>query len=263
MKKEKIDVVYHGCESLQYIDLSIALTLKYIPWVSTIHIIYDDYDLAATDLPKYSSKKVKYLSLSSFLPKKYKDSRKNSCVVESWLWNSKEIADLFIYFCNDMFVGQPMCSCKFFAPDGKPIVRILPENPDHSMEASRIPYVKMWQNAISKHGIHYTRISHCALPYKKSLLKKYYKKWSKEVNRASFNKERAGAKDFNLLRIGTALMIMEGDAFMEVTHTDYFTESGDSENVKSILKMRPPLFCINNLDEEKPVVKSMLAKYLE
>lgn len=246
--KKNIDVVFHGdCLKFGYVYESIKLVNKFMPWVRKVWILYNDLDASDVEYVKKYLDQYNFIPISSFVPVKFHNSIKNSCVVESWIFNCEKISNYFVYFCDDMFVGKPLDANHFFVND-KPVCRIVEGHPNHSLNPSEIPYVRMWQNAIINHKINYTRISHNALPYRKDLLKYYYKKYKSVVDKASLeNTERAGEKDFNLLRISTALMIMDGNGYMLCDTDGFFCESSEARKISQILKMKPSFFCVNNI----------------
>ena len=152
----------------------------------------------------------------------------------------------------------------FFYND-KPILRMHEGSPDHDKKLkNKNDYVNMWLNAIKKHNIHYTRQVHGCLPYKKSLLIKYYEQYEKEVNLASKNTIRKGKKDFNLLRFTGSLSVMNGESILITTDPikyDYFVESNDKNKITKVLKIKPQFFCINNTKKNQKWVYNMLEKY--
>lgn len=256
-----IDVVYHG-DNLKnmYVFDSIRLTKKYMPWVHKIFILYDDTKKENIDVV-VSNPDYNWIPITSYLPKRFRVSINNSCIVESWLWKCKDISESFVYFCDDMFVGRPISQDDLFLKD-RPIVRILPGGPNHRTHPkSTVPYAQMMENAITKHGIQYTRVSHTASPYKKSLLKMYYGKYKDVVDEASLNNhERAGYKDFNVLRLSSSLMIMDGNAFMQTATEDFFCESHEESEIKRIPAMKPKFFCVNNLTSRNTILDAVLKK---
>jgi hypothetical protein len=275
---DSVDVVYVWCglpennycsynDELYY---SIQSVHRNMPWCRKIWVIINDDFKQSTVKPNWlEDDKVQVVYVSSFVPKKYLPVIWNSNVIESWIWKIKEISDKFVYFCDDMFIGQPVVRDFFFTADGKPINRYYAGSPDHIVKNTSKPthneYVKMWVNAIEKHNIHYTRIQHQALPYRKRDMKKYYTMYADAVDKASMNKTRAGEKDFNLLRFTTALTTMYGDAMMQVTNDekiDYFVESTDIKGVKRILKLKPKCFCINNTNKNQKHVYDVLKSIL-
>jgi hypothetical protein len=271
MRNSDVDVVYVWCglpenNMCSYNDdlyYSIKSVNRNMPWCRKIWVIVNDDFRKSTIKPTWlEDKKVNVIYTSSFVPKKYLPVL-NSNVIESWIWKIKGISDKFVYFCDDMFIGQPVTRDFFFTADGRPINRYYAGAPDHPNRntSTQNDYVKMWVNAIQQHNIHYTRIQHQALPYRKRDMKKYYHKYAEEVDKASMNKTRAGEKDFNLLRFTTALTTMYGDAMMQVTNDekiDYFVESTDIKRVKKILKVKPTCFCINNTNKDQTHVYDVL-----
>lgn len=274
---EHIDLVYHGCETdFKYIKYAIFSAHKYAKWINKIHVTYDDKEdnmvAIVKDIKTSGSafKNVNFIPLSSFVPKEYLKNRVNKCMVESWIWRSKNVTNNFLYACNDMFFGRPTSVDEYFVKNknGKltPLVQILPPPIRHGMSESNIPYVKMFQNAIKKHDMYFTRFVHCALPHNKGLLRNYYNQFKKQVDTASLNNTkncRAGEKEFNLLRIATPLMVMKGDAYSVVTSNDkyFFAESTEHGKWGEISKHKPGCFCINNLPRDSDELNAFLNKY--
>ncbi len=258
--KDRIDVVFHGdCLKIGYVYDSIKLINKNMPWVNKIWIVYNDLN---KEDRAFISDRYNFIPMSSFVPVKYHSSLENSCVVESWLFNCDKISNMFIYFCDDMFVGKSLKREDFFV-NRKPVCRIMSGNPNHSLETSNIPYVRMWQNAITRHQINFTRISHNALPYRKDLLKFYYKKYKSVIDKASAeNYKRSGEKDFNLLRISTALMIMDGNGYMMTDVDGFFCESNETKKINQISKLKPAFFCVNNISKRVKALDKVLNELL-
>lgn len=270
---KNIDVVYlwcglpenDKCSFTKDIHYSIKSVNNFIPFIRSIFIVVDDkvneehllktgIDIAQINIVHYKD----------IIPKKYLPILWNSNVIESWIWKITDLSENFIYFCDDMYVGKECTKDVFFFND-KPILRMHQGSPDHDKKLkNENDYVNMWLNAITAHDIHYTRQAHGCLPYKKSLLKKYYKQYKKEVHLASQNKIRSGKKDFNLLRFSGSLAVMNGESILITTDSikyDYFVESNDKHNVKKILKIKPQFFCINNTHKNDKWVYNMLEDY--
>ena len=266
-KMSKIDVVFSACgrpdtKYCQYnldIHYSTFSVAKFLPWVRYIWIIVPD----GWDKP-ITGEKIKIIKETTIVPKKYLPTH-NSNVVESWIWKLQGLSDQFIYMCDDMYIGKP-CSPEDFFVNKKPILRLYdgpPNYPPLTNLQNTIPYVRMWANAVEKYGFQYTRIQHQALPLKKSLMKKYYLQYKKEVDTASENITRKGELDFNLMRFTSPLSVMNGESYLLVTRddTDFFVEGGDFERQKKILKIKPKFFCINNNSMGNKKVYVLLKKY--
>ena len=264
-----IDLIYVWCgkPETKYCKFNLDLTYsvksvrKFMPWIRHIWVVVDDQFPMSES--KSMPRNIKLVRESEFIPKKYLPITWNSNVPESWIWRIPGLSEHFIYSCDDMYVGKPINPSDFFVGE-RPITRLCPGPPDYPAKTnSPIPYVQMWSNAVDKYNLNYTRIQHQILPYRKSHMEQFYKKYKKQVDAASNNKIRAGALDFNLLRFTSALAPMSGQGFVLVTNEpyDYFTECDDLKRVKKILKVRPTFFCINNNSIDNKHVTKMLDKY--
>lgn len=272
--KVPIDVIYQWCglpestycAASRELEFSVKSVKKFMPWTRYIFVCVSD-DFNDPNFFASIDPSIKVIKESAFVPKKFLPIIWNSNVPESWIWRIKELSEHFIYMCDDMYIGKPTSRSDFFTPmlaELAPILRLYEGPPDYPAKTnSPIPYVQMWSNAVAKYGLHYTRIQHQALPYRKSHMKKFYSQFKAQVDAASENKIRAGAKDFNLLRFTSSLAVMSGDSVLRVTHddVDFFTESDDYERIKRIPKVKPQFFCINNNNASNKRVYNMLHKY--
>jgi hypothetical protein len=273
-----IDVVYlwcglpenDRCSFTKDIYYSIRSVKKYLPFIRKIWIIVNDdtsdAHIKKTGLNLYDGQ-IRLVHNTEFIPKQYLPIHWNSNVVESWIWKIKGLSEKFIYFCDDMYVGKPCTPEMFFHNDDIPVLRVHRGVPNHTPSSQNTnDYVNMWLNAITKHNIHYTRHAHNCQPYKRSLLKRFYNKYKKEVNDASQNKTRNGKQDFNLLRFTGSLSVMYGESVLIATDPktqDYFVESNDKRRIRKILDVKPQFFCINNTHMDQTWVYDMLDNYFK
>jgi hypothetical protein len=271
-----IDVVYtvcgipsnEHCKQTDELAWSIYSVHKFMPWVRYIWIVVnDEFDAKHLLTPKaFTGHDIKWVKVSEIVPNKYLPTY-NSNVVESWIWKIKGLSDTFVYFCDDMYIGQPLVPEDFFVgPSQTPILRIdsgATHHPVPSGLKSRIPYVRMWSAAYKKYGINFTRITHQALPQRVSLMEHFYIKYRKQIKNASKNAERSGEYDFNLLRFSSSLAVMTGDSFLKVTfkNDDYFCECNEFDEIKNIVNVRPRFFCVNNNYQDNKVFFEMMKKY--
>jgi len=273
----ELDVVYvwcglpenKRCSYTKDLYYSIKSVRKNIENLRRIWIVVDDIvtESHVTQVGIDLDKNIRIVHYSKIIPKTYLPIYWNSNVIESWIWKIRGLSDKFVYMCDDMYIGKRTTSDLFFHR-GKPIIRINKGPPNHSLQSDKdvslSDYVLMWRNAIKKHGINYTRLAHNAMPYRRSLMKKYYKEYKNEVHTASNNKVRQGKKDFNLLRFSGSLSVMKGDAILIATDAntfDYFVESGDQYGIRKIKKLKPQFFCINNTNKNQKWVYNTLENY--
>jgi len=249
------------CKYNRDLHFSVMSIRKNTSWVRRIWIIVSD-DFAS---PELLPANIHIVKESAFVPKKYLPVIWNSNVIESWIWRIPGLSECFVYMCDDMYIGRKISQDEFFIGQ-MPILRLYEGPPNYlplSKTNSTIGYVRMWANAVEKWGLQYTRIQHQALPYRKSLMKRFYEEYKGEVHRASKNKLRSGEADFNLLRFSSSLAVMSGDSLLRVTrdNTDFFCESGDKAGLAQICKTRPKFFCINNTANENTAVYKMLERF--
>lgn len=278
-----IDVVWLWCglpetpqcrytEDLRYSIRSVAHNM---PWVRKhIIVVQDNFECPAWIRHDYDKASFRFVKLRSFMPTRHLPNY-NYHVLHSWLHKIRSLSEHFVLMHDDMFVLRPTPWTCFFTKDGKPINRHYAGPPDHGQHPNhRIPYVRMWVMAINKHSIHNTRIQQQAYPYKKSLLRKYHKKYTMEVEKASREQYLTGERDFDLLRFTTAITSTTGEAVRVETDeyerkktqhsttavVDYFVESTDRQGIASIPVIKPRFFIINNTSSPFSHVYDMLKK---
>lgn len=258
------------CPFTKDIFYSIKSVKKYIENLRTIWIIVDDIvtiEQIKSLVVDVKDDKIRIVHYKDFMPKRYLPILWNSNVLESWIWKIKGLSEKFIYMNDDMYIGKK-CSHDTFYYNDMPIVRINRGSPNHSptVRVEGNDHLAMWQNAVKEHNIHYTRLAHNCMPYKKSLLAKYYKLYKNQVEKASLNTVRSGKDDFNLLRFTGSLSVMHGDAILIATdpiNVDYFVEAVEIKAVKKILKIKPQFFCINNTHMKQTWVYETLEEYFK
>lgn len=253
-----IDVVYSWCGLPENEHCKYTEDLKYsmrsvhqnIPWHRKIVLVVQDDFIIPFWMKKHVDKKhLKIVRLRDIIPSKYLPTH-NGHVIQSWLFRIPGLSERFLFLHDDMYILRPAPWTEFFdAQSGKPINRHHPGPPDHGLHPDhRIPYVRMWVAAITKYGIHNTRIQQNVLPYTKTHLQKYYKKFKNVVNKSSKERLYTGERDFDLLRFTTSLTTSSGEAIHRQTDTtiDYFAEANDVQQIKRLLVNKPMFVCINN-----------------
>lgn len=262
------------CRYSEDLKFSMRSVTQNIPWFRhLILVVQDDFAIPFWMRQDYNKSRLKIVRVSSILPREYVPNN-NYHVLQSWLWRIKSLSDHFIYLHDDMYIARPTPWTCFFTPTGKPINRHYPGAFDHGIHVDhRIPYVRMWVNAIKKYNIHNTRIQLQAFPYRKSLLQKYYKQYKEQVDASSRIRVVSGEQDFDLLRFTSAITSSSGEAIMVQTDhydwkdhptkaklVDYFVESDDVPGIKNLYKAKPRFFIINNSHPIYSHVYSTLAR---
>lgn len=254
------------CRYTDDLRFSLRAVCENLPWFrNVIIVVQDDFELPfwmrGLPVDESARKRLKFVKLSSFIPRRYIPNY-NWHVIQSWLWKIRVLSKHFVFLHDDMYVMRPTPWWCFFTRDGRPINRHYAGGADHGIHIDhRIPYVRMWNNAILKHNIHNTRVQQEALPYRKDMLKALFERFKEYVELGSRERFVAGERDFDLLRFATAVTSTEGKAVLLRTNEyewqndnkarlggwiDYFVESEDVKGIRNILKIKPRFFCINN-----------------
>lgn len=126
---------YSDLDELKYSLRSIE---SYIPWYNTVHIVtanqYPDWIIM--DHPKLN-----FVNHSTIFPSHAPLPNFNSYAIESVIHHIPGLADHYIYFNDDMFIGRPLPFTFFFTPDGKPKNLFSPKNwtriPEQLINASK------------------------------------------------------------------------------------------------------------------------------
>lgn len=255
------------CRYSEDLRFSLRSVCANMPWVRRIMlVVQDDFERPVWMKPSgtvgggaSNSSRLVLLKASKFIPPRYLPNY-NWHVLQSWLWRVRSLSKHFVFLHDDMYIGRPTPWQCFFTKEGAPINRHYAGGADHGIYPHhRIPYVRMWVNAIQKHGIHNTRVQQQALPYRKDQLKKLFHTYNDLVEAASRQRYVSGARDFDLLRFCTAITSTEGGAVLVRTDpyewyervrtrgvVDHFTEGDDVAGVQNVLESKPRFICVNN-----------------
>jgi Stealth protein CR2, conserved region 2/Stealth protein CR3, conserved region 3 len=254
------------CYCVNDLLYSVRSVCKNAPWFRKLFIVIADGE----SLPPYidvKNKRVKIVRHSAIVPAQYLPTY-NSNVIESYVHLIRGLTDDFVYMNDDMYVLKPVTPASFFERPGKPIIRHEDGPLAHNIAVkSDNMYVRMWQNAIKRFGLSHTRYHHQAMPYNRTALKRYYKRFGAEVAAASTHRIREPT-DFNLLRFSTSLMVMDGTAVVVVTgaKSDLFMESTDAGAMRKLKtanqSARPTFLCINNNSNSTADVEKTLSSLL-
>ena len=237
-----------------------------LPWVRTIHLVVADYQFPYRCVDKNLSKKtpsgpqVRIVKHSSFMNSVNLPTF-NSQALEANLHKIPNLAEHFIYFNDDFFVGRPLPACYFFSTE-----KGLPR---YNLDSSYVPHRAKTRN-MSQHAnawCNNSRLldltfgksrrprkypSHNAVPMLKSTWKRvlqYSRICKKSMDRTSSSRFRTHK---NLYFIGLAvywnMCTKRGQARRTNKTLFHDLEPGDdvSSLFSHISRHQPPLYCIND-----------------
>ena len=180
----------------------------------------------------------------------------NSFAIQSWLANIPGLAEHFILFDDDFFIGQPMQREHFFAPDGRPVLRTYKCN----VSSLDVPvHATLWESVCAftaahivaasgtPHRPHFTE--HVAVPVLRSLWHELVTDWF-SASIAQFRRFRSRTDivlQYTLLGVLHALG--EIRALPSNVQTVFYLTGrfGPAMAAAAAAKRPPPhMFCIND-----------------
>lgn len=237
---------------------------RYMRWFHKVFLLLDD-DEALPPWLEEGCERLVIVRHSAFIPNEFLPTY-NSHVIDSWIHRVPGLSERFVVFDDEMFVVKPVREATFYHRDGRPITRHYEGRDRHKMTRSRIAFAVMWQDAIRKWGLKYTRIQHHGMPFLKSVMARYERDVFGEALKKSGKMRTRGRGDVNLLRFSSALMSERRDGHMVRTSDAYdlFIEGPEltEEQANDIVRgtTRPVFLCINNTHPNQACVYKLLRR---
>jgi hypothetical protein len=161
---------FRNRDELRYCLRSIAM---YAPWIRHVHLVTDGQcpDWLATDHPDVTVVTHRQLFADVTILPVF-----NSHAIESQLHRIPDLAEHFLYFNDDMFLGRPVRPEQFFQGNGVPLVnldsRAIPPGPVTDCDDEYVAPQKNTRELIRReHGRETSRVlSHTPYPLTRSLL---------------------------------------------------------------------------------------------
>jgi len=193
-----IDVVYtwKGEEVTDNIRSSYNHELKYslrsidmyAPWVNKIYIL-TDHPKKYPSWIKTDTDKIIMVDTTETFPNPSYLPNSNSNAIETTITNIKGLSEHYIYFCDDIFLGNKTKYTDFFTPDGKAIVD------KYTMETESILIDEKYNVLNIKYPPSICRMyKHIPIPQIKSLVIEFNEKYADYIHwiRITKNRNRRG-----------------------------------------------------------------------
>lgn len=157
---------------------------RYAPWIRTVHIVLDG---RVPDWLDTSNSKLHILKSCEILPEEALPCY-NSNVIESCIDQIPGLSDIFLYACDDMFLGSHVKK-DFFVSDGKPLIRMRKKQiiPQDERYYSKVLYNSQ-QMIAKRFGVQYNLIPlHCIDVFSKDGIRKCREEFAEEFRAALKN----------------------------------------------------------------------------
>lgn len=262
---------------------SLRSVLKYAPWVNRIFILMNP----PKQIPSWFnfnseySKKITVLDQTSTFPQRYNLPCTNSNSIETTLQNIPGLSEHFVYFNDDVFLGQPVKYTEFFTRDGKAIVSDTVLKTVHMVQQNKKDILKIKYPPTVKRFY-----PHIPIPLIKSQIVKYHKDYPEYIEWVRTQRARTGigckiCKDFNMIcpcaqqhHIVTKYMYDNDKAVVKNfnLHKSTSCRNGSYINSKcihmldNIYKNPPKFFCINDTTDDpsqKEYVRNKMNEFFE
>ena len=258
-------------DNLQYWFRAIE---KFAPWFRTLHFVTWGH------IPKWlntQNPKLHVVKHSEFMPQEYVPTF-NSWAITWNVWRIEGLAEHFVYFGDDVFVGKPTDKTRFFKNgipcDYAQLAALAMVNPQvhymantleilhrrHTMSKAIVAHPAQWFNP--KYGLKNVlktiyllpfsnfvslKNPHVTTPYLRSEFEKIWKEEFETLNSTCQNKLRSFSDVMHWLvrydRLANGTFIPTS---IKDTHTDVITDSNAEEIAEYIIKQKYKLFCIND-----------------
>lgn len=260
------------------IEYSVKRLLSLCPWVRNIYIVTDGQ--IPDFLKKEKIKNVEIIDHKQVIPEKYLPTF-NSHVIEAHIHRIQGLAEKFIYFNDDVFVGRPLSKSHFFKSNGIASLFVSSKIISKLVSNGKMtPTLRAIQNSnellykiYKSKGV--CSLVHTYFPLRKSIFSKIYKEYyeSHETNNFFINKFRS-ENDINFASyLVPWAMYFEKVACVSKDICHYFNiRSPHGYRVMNNLivlnkyGMMPHSFCANDFatkEYEKVNAKSLLKNFFK
>jgi hypothetical protein len=243
---------YHDNGELRYSLRSVSM---YAPWVRYIHIVTNGQKPAWLNFDHPQIKLVTHAEIF-----KWKDHLPtfNSQAIECHLHRVPGLAEHFIYFNDDCFLGGPVTPAMFFSQAGRIVLHAgTPELPsgayDAAKESAHMAAIKNTQALLVKtfgSDKRYSFASHQATALTKSLMQEIENRWPHLIERCSRSRFRS-TDDIALCRAmwnNYAYFTRQGEyqRFQWMVRGWNYDLEFTAKSVADILNKKPLFFCLND-----------------
>jgi len=253
------------------IRLSLQTVQKYFNEVNHIYIITNDQYFDLSFLDESFQEKVTFVNQEDIMPKEYVASPIfNSTVIETFIWNIPNLAETFIYFCDDYFLGSQLSIEEHIFGDGMiPYATVCPQKkPKHDFVERLLKWsgdrtksqaysYNAYQLYQSEFGsVPHLKDLHLPLILRREACEKTYERFLPHWKDTFFkNRLRTNSCYYSLVMFAW-YSIQEGyqipGPYHEYIKRSLILNTGlNKESLSLVKRKRPLFFCINFLPNEK------------
>lgn len=175
LQNKIVDLHTERYEDIGLINYQLKLINKHMPWVNRIFLLLMNREQAPRNLPN----NVVIIYHAQFIPQKFLPTF-NSCTIEMFLWNIKDLGEYFIYANDDMLPFRDLSEDDFFTRDNHVKINWWQEDIRELRTVFRQQCINSYQNVMFRLGRKfdsnvYIRPEHSMTPMIKSHCVETYK----------------------------------------------------------------------------------------
>jgi len=244
--------------SLRSIDL-------YAPWVNKIYIL-TDYPKKYPSWIKSDTDKIIMIDTTETFPNPSYLPNSNSNAIETTITNINGLSEHYIYFCDDIFLGNKTNYTDFFTYDGKAVVD------KYVMETTEILMDEKYNNFNIKYPPSTSRMyKHVPIPHIKSIVKEFNEEYREYIHwiRMTKNRNKRGFDICKTNGLNTPCQQIHYPIckYMYSKNKAILTDNDDPEKalfirndydnlieaLNRVITLKPLFFCIN--DDQRDINK--------
>jgi len=255
----------------QEIKLSIVSLFKYFNTVNKIYIVTNEQQFELDFLSFEQKQKVYFINHLEIMPKKYiKGDVFNSNLIETFLWNIPKLEEYFLYFCDDMVLGNYLKPHHLFDQNNNAFALINPRKHNTNLDlesfidfhkGSNIPWTISRANAVEQ----FIAKNAATLPIFnmhqgkfliRSQCKKAFYKYLDLWQDGFFQEMLRGKESVYSPLIYLWEAIIAGKQklgnYYEYNRSEITFNNGlNRENIKHIQTVKPLFYCINHVGDQE------------
>ena len=255
-------IVSYRVRELNELKYSLRSIEKYIPWVNNIYIVVD------RQKPKWlnlNNPKIHIINHSDIFPDKSHLPTFNSQAIECNLHRIPGLTENFIYFNDDMFLGNHVSKSDLIMADGRHYITSWTNGkcPEGKTNPSELGYTSAWKNNMKLLKKLFGTNCICFCPWhqaqicRKMDFENLEKLAPEEFKITSSSKFRSID---NIAPIGlAAIYSLNNGTSVKTSHNTSIYLNLDKKNrkheFKNILQKRPQFFCINDANGSSDNIK--------
>lgn len=257
---------------------------RYMPWVHRIHVVSSDQAPPAWLMPneavgfgfgiatrdRAAGKPVlRWVNDRTMLEEEFFPTF-NSHALEGAIQRLPDLAEHFVYFCDDMFITRAVQASSLFGPDGKPRICASPRKTPYRWVSG--VHAQSWRKIWSEMSRGYPgrdkwTNAHVATPLTRRLMIETEKFWGDEWAATRANRFRSGS---DVQPIGAAAIYGQVNDRVEknrelvgrfVIFRDWYFLN--RANMALALAARPHLLCVNDDLDRPDIFGRQLQSYLK